>query len=119
MRKWITERHNAPVIRMVRSDEPLKSRSHRKTFYPIEAAFLPEPTSGWRAGEPGKQTISLHFIQPQRLRRIWIHFMESEVERTQEYFCVGRRIMDCLFVTSFANNGNSPQGSIVGRTTAR
>jgi hypothetical protein len=53
--------------------------------YPVECALLPDPSAGWRAGWPGPQTIRLHFRQPQRLRRIWLSFVESERERTQEY----------------------------------
>ena len=53
--------------------------------YPIEFALLSSSVSGWRAGEPGKQTIRLHFIHPQRLRRIWMKFEETSQERTQEY----------------------------------
>lgn len=53
--------------------------------YPIESALLPGRDSGWRAGEPGKQTIRLLFNHPQRLRRIWMNFLEPGTERTQEY----------------------------------
>jgi hypothetical protein len=53
--------------------------------YPVECALLPEPSAGWRAGGPGPQTIKLHFRPPQRLTRIWLTFVESERERTQEY----------------------------------
>ena len=53
--------------------------------HPIESALLPLGTAGWRAAGPGKQTIRLLFSQPQRLRRIWLRFEESGVERTQEY----------------------------------
>jgi hypothetical protein len=53
--------------------------------YPIESALLPGRTSGWRAAGPGKQTIRLLFTHPQRLRRIWLNFMETRTERTQEY----------------------------------
>ena len=54
--------------------------------HPIEAALLPRRgSSGWRATEPGKQTIRLLFTSPQRLRRIWLVFAESAIERTQEY----------------------------------
>lgn len=53
--------------------------------YPIESALLPGGTTGWRAAEPGKQTIRLIFAQPQRLRRIWMMFEEASVVRTQEY----------------------------------
>ena len=53
--------------------------------YPIEAALLPGRVSGWRAAEPGRQTVRLLFTSPQRLRRIWLVFAESTIERTQEY----------------------------------
>ena len=53
--------------------------------YPIEAALLPAEGSGWRAATPGKQSIRLLFAQPQRLRKIRISFVETSVQRTQEY----------------------------------
>jgi hypothetical protein len=53
--------------------------------YPIESALLGDETKGWRAAEPGKQTIRLLFARPQRLRRIWLKFVETHTERTQEY----------------------------------
>ena len=53
--------------------------------HPIESALLPGLTSGWRAAGPGKQTIRLLFANPQRLRRIWLNFVEPHTERTQEY----------------------------------
>ena len=53
--------------------------------HPIEAALLPNRTSGWRAGRTGEQTIRLLFSSPQRVRRIRLNFVESEAERTQEY----------------------------------
>jgi hypothetical protein len=55
------------------------------TAHPIESALLPGGTSGWRAAEPGNQTIRLLFNNPQRLRRIWMNFVEPQTERTQEY----------------------------------
>ena len=53
--------------------------------HPIEFALLPGQASGWRAAGPGKQTIRILFTQPQRLRRIRLHFVETRTERTQEY----------------------------------
>lgn len=53
--------------------------------HPIESALLPGGTSGWRAAEPGQQTIRLLFKQPQPLRRIWMNFVEPQTQRTQEY----------------------------------
>lgn len=53
--------------------------------HPIESALLAGGTSGWRAAAPGPQAIRLLFAQPQRLRRIWLEFVEAGRERTQEY----------------------------------
>jgi hypothetical protein len=53
--------------------------------HPIESALLPGGTSGWRAAEAGNQTIRVLFNHPQRLRRIWVNFVEPHTERTQEY----------------------------------
>jgi hypothetical protein len=40
---------------------------------------------GWRAGEPGVQTIRLLFDQPQDVRRIALCFVERTATRTQEF----------------------------------
>ena len=53
--------------------------------YPIESALTHEESTGWRASEPGKQTIRLHFDHPQNLQRIWLNFLETNNDRTQEY----------------------------------
>jgi hypothetical protein len=53
--------------------------------YPIESAFEEEDKCGWRAAERGKQTISLFFDEPQRIRRICLRFIELETERTQQF----------------------------------
>jgi hypothetical protein len=53
--------------------------------HPIESALLPGATPGWRASEPGEQTIRLLFTQPQAVHRIWVDFVEPDVERTQEF----------------------------------
>jgi len=52
--------------------------------HPIESALLPA-RSGWRAASSGKQTIRIIFNHPQRLRRIWLMFVEPHAERTQEF----------------------------------
>jgi hypothetical protein len=52
---------------------------------PIEGALLPNGQPGWRAAEPGSQSIRLLFHQPQRLRRILLRFDEPAAERTQEF----------------------------------
>jgi hypothetical protein len=53
--------------------------------HPVEAALLTSGGPGWRAAEPGEQTIRLLFHDPQRLRRIWLRFVEASAERTQEF----------------------------------
>ncbi|MFW5443382.1 MAG: carbohydrate-binding protein [Methylococcaceae bacterium] len=53
--------------------------------YPIESALLAGRNSGWRAAEQGEQLIRLVFVNPQSLQRIWLHFSETQIERTQEY----------------------------------
>jgi hypothetical protein len=52
--------------------------------FPIESALL-GTERGWRAAKPGAQTIRLIFDEPQRLRRIWLVFEDSENVRTQEF----------------------------------
>jgi hypothetical protein len=52
---------------------------------PIEFALQPGTKGGWRAAEPGAQTIRLLFDQPQRLKRIRLVFEETEIQRAQEF----------------------------------
>ncbi len=53
--------------------------------HPIESALIPGTGSGWRAAQPGEQTIRLLFNEPMRLKRIHLAFQEDEQERTQEF----------------------------------
>jgi hypothetical protein len=53
--------------------------------YPIESALLLQGQRGWRAAEPGMQTIRLIFDEPQKLRRILLVFEDTENRRTQEF----------------------------------
>jgi hypothetical protein len=53
--------------------------------FPIESALLRQDKEGWRAAEPGVQTIRLIFDEPQRLRRVSIVFEETGIKRTQEF----------------------------------
>ena len=53
--------------------------------FPVESAFTLGATPGWRAEGRGEQTIRLIFDPPQRIRRIWLRFHETESERTQEF----------------------------------
>jgi hypothetical protein len=58
--------------------------SEEKDF-PVEAALVLGDSRGWRAAEPGSQTIRLLFDQPQKVKRIALVFMEDETVRTQEF----------------------------------
>jgi hypothetical protein len=53
--------------------------------YPVESAFVRGETRGWRASQPGSQTIRLVFDQPQKLKHISLAFEERDTARTQEF----------------------------------
>jgi hypothetical protein len=53
--------------------------------HPIESALVPGRGPGWRAAQPGEQTIRIIFDQPLSLRRIRLRFSEAEQARTQEF----------------------------------
>jgi len=55
------------------------------SMHTIESALLSGRGSGWRAAEPGEQTIRLIFDEPLRIKHIRLLFEESEVARTQEF----------------------------------
>ena len=52
---------------------------------PIEAALVPGAGLGWRAVQPGEQTIRLVFDELRRVRRIQLLFQEDQQARTQEF----------------------------------
>ena len=53
--------------------------------FPIESSLSIEPRQGWRASQPGPQTIRLVFDEPQKLKHISLVFEENEMTRTQEF----------------------------------
>ncbi len=53
--------------------------------FPIESSLSIKQGKGWRAAEPGAQTIRLLFDEPQEIRCISLTFEEDEVKRTQEF----------------------------------
>ncbi len=59
--------------------------SSEESDYPIESALLLEGKRGWRAANPGTQTIRLIFDERQKLRRILLVFEDTENSRTQEF----------------------------------
>jgi len=46
--------------------------------HPIESALSMNTGSGWRAQQPGKQTIRLLFDKPHRISRIRLMYQEDE-----------------------------------------
>ena len=52
---------------------------------PIEAALIPINKIGWRAAQPGEQSIRLLFEEPQRIKRIQLLFQEDQRARTHEF----------------------------------
>ena len=58
--------------------------SEEKDF-PIEYSLSIEARKGWRASQPGTQTIRLVFDEPQVLKHISLVFEENEMTRTQEF----------------------------------
>jgi hypothetical protein len=53
--------------------------------HPIESALRPGAEAGWRAAEPGVQTIRLRFDDPRPVERIRLVFDERDTARTQEF----------------------------------
>lgn len=53
--------------------------------FPLEAALGMVAGPGWKAAEPGAQTVRLLFDHPLRVRRIHLEFFEEQRERTQEF----------------------------------
>jgi hypothetical protein len=53
--------------------------------FPVESVFSSEDGTGWRASQKGLQQIRIIFDQPVTLRRIQLHFLEPDLERTQEF----------------------------------
>ncbi len=54
-------------------------------YFPIDSVFSSEDGPGWRASQKGVQQIRIIFDQPISVRHIQLHFLEPEVERTQEF----------------------------------
>jgi hypothetical protein len=53
--------------------------------YAIECALVRGEKRGWRAANAGSQIIRVIFDEPQKLRRIWLVFEDTENTRTQEF----------------------------------
>ncbi|MGH7825344.1 MAG: hypothetical protein ACREQ7_09240 [Candidatus Binatia bacterium] len=53
--------------------------------HPIESALAATAGPGWRAAQPGRQTVRLLFDEPRKVRRLRLVFQEHERERTQQF----------------------------------
>jgi hypothetical protein len=59
--------------------------SSEDPLFPIESVFNLQESPGWRAAQKGPQQIRLIFDQPVPVRRMQLHFVETERERMQEF----------------------------------
>lgn len=59
--------------------------SSEDAAHPIESALRSGAGPGWRAAQPGPQTIRLIFDAPIKLRMVRVEFHEPAVARTQEF----------------------------------
>ena len=91
--------------------------------YPVESAFVSGEMRGWRAAEPGPQTIRLIFDQPQKLKQISLVFEEKENSGTSallRQYARSRNIKSSFqiprtqeFVLSWSSDGGSSFREIV------
>ncbi len=72
--QWLDLKHLAQVE--ITSEDPA---------YPIESALTFGDSPGWKASQPGKQTIRILFDEPQNIRRIRLQFDEETQKRTHEF----------------------------------
>jgi len=90
MRKRITPAGSRP-----QNPEPLKwieldqvaivEITSEDLAHPIEDALTSDSGSGWRAAQPGVQTLRLLFDSPQNIELIHLVFTEGHQARTQEF----------------------------------
>jgi hypothetical protein len=53
--------------------------------FPFDPVLEEGGDRGWRAAQPGRQTIRLRFDQPQSIHRVRLRFVDREHERNQEF----------------------------------
>ena len=73
--------------------------------HPIESAFKHGESLGWRASQPGEQTIRLLFDEPKDLRRIWLRFGSQKLSERSSSPCAGQIAKQVLSERSFDSNG--------------
>lgn len=91
MRKVVVAEHPAGTQEESDSWLPLEKIasveiSSEDPNFPIEHALSEAGKGGWRASAFGPQRIRLIFDQPQNIRRIQVHFVEKDAERSQEFW---------------------------------
>ena len=59
--------------------------SSENAAHPIDAALLPGNGGGWRANEPGPQTVRILFDAPRKVTRMRVVVTEDRQQRTQEF----------------------------------
>jgi hypothetical protein len=59
--------------------------SSEDAAFPIDHALGKTEAAGWRAAGTGPQRIRLLFDEPQSIRRIQVHFVDKDSERSQEF----------------------------------
>ena len=72
---------------------------------PIESAFKQGDSLGWRASQPGEQTIRLLFDEPKDLRRVWLRFSEPKLNERSSSPYAGPIAKRVLSERSFDSNG--------------
>lgn len=88
MRKRIVGRDTRPSARYEGLDLERVAEvevTSEDSIHPIEAALTSQDGAGWRAEQPGPQTVRLLFDRPQSIHHIHLVFEERERARTQEF----------------------------------
>lgn len=52
--------------------------------HPFERALRTDTIDGWKASDPGRQSLRLRFDSPQTIKRVQLQFREEEITRSQE-----------------------------------
>ena len=53
--------------------------------HPFDPVFDEGGDTGWRAAQPGRQTVRLRFDKPQDIHRIRLRFVDRDHDRSQEF----------------------------------
>ena len=89
--------------------------SSEESGYPIESALLLDGKRGWRAANPGMQTIRLIFDEPQKVRRILLVFEDTETAGRKNLSFGGHLISSILLAKLSASSGILARRTQCGR----